>query len=259
MLAVGLSQVRRSIRVYIILPFLCAFYLYIRSENSPVFIFGYLLAEIHAAKHDRSVLPIATATHRRSLLAFLSSSPKAKTAILYTMVVIGLWFLSFPMNDGNHSFSYVTICSTLFKGYSYRQLRMVMQNFGAMFLCSAMVYLPRMQRIFSTRLCQYLGRISFSLYLMHGLMLRTVGHRLVLGMWDHYPKATFNDRMFIAAVCFLFVLMPATICISDVFWRVCEEPATNFVRKAEGWIVDKEEKPAQLTVQNAVQHIVTPQ
>lgn len=225
------------------LPLVCILYISHINVDVPLFIFGYFLAEVHAAYHDSGGLPVWSSIP----FSFIKSvsTHKVKTVFLYGLVVIGLWLLSFPNRDGDNSFSYVTLCRTFFAGWNYQLMCFSIQNYGAMILCLAIIYIPRLQRLFSTSVCQYLGRISYSLYLMHSLMLRTVGHRLILGLWDRYPREANTERMFIATLSFLFVMLPITISVSDLFWRMCETPATKFVRTLEGWIIVKEEKCIQ--------------
>lgn len=245
LLVAGTSQVRRAIRVYVILPMVCILYISHINVDVPLFVFGYILAEVHVAYHDCEELSAwPNISYSFSFMRFVSTY-RLKTVSLYGMVVIALWLLSFPNRDGDNSFSYITLCRVFFSGWNYQLMCFTIQNYGAMTLCFALIYIPRLQRLFSTRLCQYLGRISYSLYLMHGLMLRTVGHRLILGLWDRYPREANTERMFIATLSFLFVMLPITICASDLFWRMCETPATKFVRTLEGWIIVKEKKDMQ--------------
>jgi peptidoglycan/LPS O-acetylase OafA/YrhL len=50
---------------------------------------------------------------------------------------------------------------------------------GAVHLVFAIDNAPFLQAMFETPLAQYLGRISFSLYMVHGALLQVVGTRLV--------------------------------------------------------------------------------
>lgn len=95
------------------------------------------------------------------------------------------------------------------------------------------------------RVCQYLGRISFSLYLVHGLVLRTLSHRVVLGLWDVVNKRWAEEegreemRTGVVVGAFFVVVMPVTIWIGDLFWRGVEMRAVRFVKWVEKKMVDK--------------------
>jgi peptidoglycan/LPS O-acetylase OafA/YrhL len=241
LLVAMVAHIRREIRVYVIIPWCYLFWTYYRNFDTPLFLSGYFLAELHANLETVPLLPVSPfptfklKSHRSVLI-------KTMHTIAWSIVAfLGLWLLSFPTADGANTFGYVTLCNILHQ-YSYFQKRVAWQSFGASILCLALLYLPRAQRWLSLPLFQYLGRISFSLYLMHGLVIRTMGHRLILEGWNHFNEDAHTERMFLNVMVFVFAILPSTIWLSDIFWRGVEAPATNFVRYLEGLVLAKEEE-----------------
>ncbi|KAM7191302.1 Acyltransferase family domain containing protein [Naviculisporaceae sp. PSN 640] len=108
--------------------------------------------------------------------------------------------------------------------------------------------IPRMQwlkRFFETRFCQFLGRISFSLYLVHGPILATLGDRLYHAVG--YVRPFEDSKTHLAwwinlfplpkvgpmglEVSFLvphLVLLPLTFWVADFVTRAVDEPAVRF-------------------------------
>jgi hypothetical protein len=93
-----------------------------------------------------------------------------------------------------------------------------------------------LQSIFTTSFAQYLGDISFSLYMMHVQVEFTMGNWLVpkcmnlTGGWEN-GQFGFIAGMGLA----LLVLMPITIWISDVFSRGVDERCVRFAR----WVSER--------------------
>ncbi|KAF3934111.1 hypothetical protein ABW19_dt0209212 [Dactylella cylindrospora] len=247
LLVAMVSHLKRNFRVFIIIPSCYAFWAYYKKFDYPLFVSGYFLAEIHAAFETPSPLP--TAESSSSASARKRDMRKTLKTIFWSFVALfGLWLLSFPTRDGDRTFGYKTLCK-ITGHYSYYEKRVAWQSYGASILCFGLLYLPRAQAFLSLPLFQYLGRVSFSLYLMHGSIIRTMGHRFILEGWSHYPEDAYAGRMFINVVVFLFAILPTTVWLSDVFWRGVEAPCTNFVRWLEGLVVAKEQPaPTQVKI-----------
>lgn len=107
--------------------------------------------------------------------------------------------------------------------------------------------MPWMKRFFEGRFCQYLGRISFSLYLVHGPILVTLGDRLyaAVGLYAPFPKthemlAWWVNRMPLSISgpvglepAFLvpqIILLPFTLWVADFVTRTVDEPSVRFAQ-----------------------------
>lgn len=240
LLVVMISMIRRTFRIWVVLPWMFGFYFYHKKIETVLFITGYFLAELHAGLHLSLPLPTLLTPSPLSTRK-LFQSLKARKVIWWGLVFIGLFLLSFPTTDGEKSFGFVTISKSFNKSYRYYDKRQAIHCIGAVCLCFALLHLPRAQRWLSFPLFQYLGRISFSLYLVHGVIIRSLAHRLILGAWNHFPKDASVERTSIVIIAFLFAVLPATICVADLFWRVVEGPSVEIVKWFERVVIVKED------------------
>jgi peptidoglycan/LPS O-acetylase OafA/YrhL len=110
----------------------------------------------------------------------------------------------------------------LFAGYFFPDL-------GALLLVFVLSKADFLQKIFTTRIAQYLGDISLSIYMLHVLILTTVGNWLIvhcliatrgLGGWG------FPITMTIALSCCAIV----TFWIADIYWRLVDTRSIHFAR-----------------------------
>lgn len=121
---------------------------------------------------------------------------------------------------------------------------------AAVFLVASIRHISWLKRFFETSVCQYLGRISYALYLIHGPVLWTVGDRLYLATgWkrpaqmEHIPHWADKLKLpsagpFCLEVSFLLphiILLPATLCLADLVTRMVDQPAVRFA----GWLYRK--------------------
>jgi peptidoglycan/LPS O-acetylase OafA/YrhL len=102
--------------------------------------------------------------------------------------------------------------------------------------CPIMIFLEvnePLQRFLSLRIPTYLGRISFSLYLLHDSYFHTVGQGIFkwLGGYDVVSKNLF-----------LHLLIPSLIYIplSELFTRYFELPSVALIRKLEKFLIDND-------------------
>ena len=109
-------------------------------------------------------------------------------------------------------------------------------SIGGIFLIFALEMAPFLQSFFTTRFAQYLGEISFSLYMVHLQIEYTLGEWLVpkcmnlTGGWAN-GQFGFVSGMVLA----LMVCGPVTFWVADVFTRLVDEKCVKFAR----WVSDK--------------------
>ena len=108
---------------------------------------------------------------------------------------------------------------------------------GAVQIVMAVHQIPTLQKVFTSSVGQYLGDISFSLYLMHGPLQGVLEWRVIPGVWrffvdpeaESYGMASYT----MAWACGLLILAPMTIWISDIFWRFVDVQSVHFARWLE--------------------------
>jgi peptidoglycan/LPS O-acetylase OafA/YrhL len=87
-----------------------------------------------------------------------------------------------------------------------------------------------LQRIFNNSFSQYLGKISFSLYLIHGSVIHTLGYSLLETSWRVIGEDRKETCFVVMAACVTVV----SIWWADVFVRLVDVPSVTFARWLEG-------------------------
>jgi peptidoglycan/LPS O-acetylase OafA/YrhL len=129
--------------------------------------------------------------------------------------------------------------------------------FWAAFLAVASVpRLPWLKRFFETRFCQYLARISFALYLVHGLVIWTLGDRLYAAVGLERPKHKDGIAQWVGKfplskkgpmgleVAFWLpqlIILPVTFYVAEVVTKLVDEPTVKFT----SWLYRKTLAPVQ--------------
>jgi peptidoglycan/LPS O-acetylase OafA/YrhL len=123
--------------------------------------------------------------------------------------------------------------------------------FWAAFLAVASIpRLPFLKRFFETRICQYLARISFALYLVHGLVIWSLGDRLYAAVglerpkhkdgfphWvDKFPVSKKGPMgLEIAFWVPQLIILPITLYLAEVVTKIFDTPAVRFTN----WLYKK--------------------
>lgn len=101
--------------------------------------------------------------------------------------------------------------------------------FGAFQIVGACTQLRCLQRIFNTPIAQYLGNISYALYLTHNLTLTILEPRFLPMLDNLFGKSTMWGRQ-LAWAGGLCIYLPAIIFVADLFWRAIDTPTVKFAR-----------------------------
>jgi peptidoglycan/LPS O-acetylase OafA/YrhL len=130
---------------------------------------------------------------------------------------------------------------------------------AALFTVASIPRLPLLKRFFETRVCQYLARISFALYLVHGLVIWTLGDRLyaVVGLerpnhktgipqWMNKLPVSKKGPMGLELAFWMpqLVILPVTLYLAEIVTKMVDEPSVKFTN----WLYKKtlaEPRPQQ--------------
>ncbi|KAI1409504.1 acyltransferase family-domain-containing protein [Hypoxylon sp. FL1857] len=157
------------------------------------------------------------------------SARKLVNALLILTMIFGLFLCGYPRDHNTQTPGYIWT-KYVWPFTAYR--RRFWLAIGAMLFVGPMAFLPSVQSVFLTRPARYLGRISFALYLVHGLGNRTIGKWLLNtcwaligeeGFWPYAISFTISTTLY----------FPIVIWASDMFWRGVDVPSTNFARWLE--------------------------
>lgn len=126
---------------------------------------------------------------------------------------------------------------------------------AAIFTVSSIPRLPWLKQFFETRFCQYLARISFALYLVHGPVMWILSERLYAAVgltrpeykenipqWiDKFPlskKGPFGLEL--AFWLPQLIILPVTLWAAEVVTKLFDEPSVKFAN----WLYRKSQAPA---------------
>lgn len=282
MFLLALCQAKRSIHALVVFVVGVYWQFAIGDTHSPymaMFCAGMLLAELAI------VFPPPTSSRGHENTYFNRRNTRSfrqiHQLIAVTLFIVALFCLSAPRFGMKDSSGYVTITKFIPIEYEedpakllvclgsillvlvimYSPTRMAIQN-GAQGQGTGLLEqkhydaanAPLFQRLFTNRVSQYLGRISFSLYLWHEPLKAVIG--------AGYAQATaMLSQNYIAAAAttttpealkqldgqfnrdYLSYLIPgvfwttiAVIWVSDVFCRLVDEPSTRFARRMSQWM-----------------------
>ncbi|KAE8441532.1 hypothetical protein EG329_004878 [Mollisiaceae sp. DMI_Dod_QoI] len=144
--------------------------------------------------------------------------------------ITGVYLGAQPQNLSSTSPGYMTIMSWLPRQYGNNP-DVFFPCIGGVVLIFALENAPFLQSIFTTPFAQYLGDISFSLYMLHGQVLFTLGQWIVpkamnvTGGWENGGLG-FGGGLVLAGV----LLLPFTFWVSDLFWRGVDVRSVKFAK-----------------------------
>lgn len=144
--------------------------------------------------------------------------------------IFALYLLSQPDAQGENTPGWMYLASLIPEWvadkYRYWQCN------GAMLFVFCVARMPAWQRFFNSAPVQYLGRLSYAIYLMHGPVLHTVGYGIERWAWSVTGVEGWNYYLgfWLAAV----FVVPCVVWAADVFWRAVDAPVVRFAKWFEG-------------------------
>ncbi|KAI0481080.1 acyltransferase family-domain-containing protein [Xylariaceae sp. FL0804] len=227
LLLLGLARTRAAVRLAVELLLVVHSFAHKRWDVA-LFIAGVVLAELEVLLQE---LPSSSSSSSSS-----SPPPSGRrgrsrlvSALLVVVLVVGVFLTGYPRDHNTKTPGYMW-SRHVWPFTAYR--RRFWLAVGAILTVGPMVFLPSVQAVFLTRPARYLGRISFALYLVHGLGNRTIGKWLLNGCWDYIGKDGFwpYTASFVVSTTLYF---PIIVWLSDIFWRAVDVPSIDFARWLE--------------------------
>lgn len=166
----------------------------------------------------------------------------------FVLFLLGLYFLSCPYNSAEQTPVYQTLIRWLNPSW-YKALEHSywLWTLGAIFLLSSASHSRDIRWVYNNAFSQYLGKISFALYLVHGPVLHCVSYGL-LPLWVRITEP-FGGRstqlgFFLQWLMGLVVSYPVVFYFADVAYRLLDVPSVRFAR----WCEEVLEVPAWRTL-----------
>lgn len=203
------------------------------------FLGGMFVAEITLAQ-DRSLFTLSSSP--TILPKFMVDDPpkgKCNTAIKHSLLqafwvanlICGLFIASWTNNHVDEVWGLRYLDAHTPEPYEGQRFWFCLGGFQIVAACTQVRFL---QRIFIGNVPQYLGSISYALYLTHNLCLTILEPRVAPRLDQYFGKTTLWGRQCFWGMGLVFYL-PIVICVADLFWRLVDTPTVRFGR----WLEEK--------------------
>lgn len=129
---------------------------------------GAILAELDVNRLQQAVVLPKTEQPPRV------KKDRLRSAAWVAVFILGLYLLSFPDSNPQKTYGYKTLFSLI--PPTFTQPNRFWHVIGSVLVAQSINVMKPLQRFFNSSAVTYLGKISFALYLMHGLVLHTFGY-----------------------------------------------------------------------------------
>lgn len=243
-LILALSKVKQTPRLLIIGIF--EFYvIWIGRWDMGLFIGGMLLAEIQFLRRDLFPEPSLSLNDSTNLSQpesrFLEHLQKYLQHLLtICLFFLGLFLIGFPDYHTKRTPGLVGLYSWTPEQYqTFYLIQKFWNTLGSLLVLMAISFsppigsatdlTPLLQIPFNTRLAQYLGDISFSLYMLHGPLIYGIGWAMLMA-----AKAAPETYLWAFAK-YVVVVLGLSLWGADIFWRLVDSQSTIFGK----WVASK--------------------
>ncbi|KAG9699474.1 hypothetical protein KCU95_g647, partial [Aureobasidium melanogenum] len=196
-----------------------------------LFYSGFLLAELdfrrQALAAAKSVLPAISSALPTSL-----QRQRLWTTLYIFVFLVGIYLGGQPQMNVENAPGWATLYSWIPSYVEHKQRYWV--GWAAILLVWSTSNSALLQRLFTNGPVQYLGKISFSLYLMHGPITHTIGYASMDFFWRMIGEDTYVTKE-IGFVLAAIVNISSTIWVADMFMRAVDTPTVQFTK----WVEEK--------------------
>jgi peptidoglycan/LPS O-acetylase OafA/YrhL len=156
----------------------------------------------------------------------IAAGPRLRrgAALFVPLGLYGLLLASTPVASAIRPAFYEALLPPLF-GSDPLDQRIAAQIIGATLVIAGLVAIEALQRPFTTRPFLFLGRISFALYILHFLVLNSVGAVIVSALYD---VGSFAAVRLLASATVIVI----SIAAAWAFTRLVDEPTLRFLSRA---------------------------
>ncbi|KAH8734204.1 acyltransferase 3 [Ilyonectria robusta] len=193
------------------------------------FLGGTMLSEIDILSDPvQGLPPVAGATKgRQALFKKPAFGARAKR---WGVIILALYFLSYPDAGAEYTPGFVVLSYFVPKYYIPLSGWMFYQAIGALLLLPCVLRSPFLRGILEGPVAQYLGKISFSLYLVHGPILHSLGFWIMPRLFERVGQAG-------GFVIGYVVLLSITLYLADWWYRKIDVWSMTVGRRVESMLV----------------------
>ncbi|KAL4922514.1 acyltransferase family-domain-containing protein [Aspergillus aurantiobrunneus] len=183
------------------------------------------------SSHNRASLP-----QQRSAFHLLS---RKRWIALF---ILGLYLGSTP-NTG-YKFTPFYMWTWHVTPKTYPEPHRFPQTLGAVMIVYSINHSKDIQKLFVNPLSQYLGKISFAFYIVHGPILHSLGYSLMPNIWRITGKETDFQYCFGFLIGW-FICLAISLWAGDLFWRMVDIPSVNLSRWVESKVLTQTSGPGK--------------
>ncbi|KAJ5812026.1 hypothetical protein N7474_008327 [Penicillium riverlandense] len=207
-----------------------------------LFLFGMLMAEIDLVNGtwERPNTPTAAVADDKAHI-HVSAGTKvtirlSRRRLWITLFTVGLFIGSVP----NLGFKWTPFYSWLWHltPKPYPEPHRFPQTIGAVLIVFSINNCPDIQKLFVNPLSQYLGKISYAFYIVHGPILHSLGYSIMPTIWRIVGKET-DFQYCLGFLIGWSICLPVSIWAGDLFWRAVDIPSVKFARWLETRVIVK--------------------
>jgi peptidoglycan/LPS O-acetylase OafA/YrhL len=177
------------------------------------------------------------------------TAKRALQAFCVINLVFAMWLMGWPdkFNDATPSWNwmYHSFTPLIYRDKGLRSVQFFWHCISALQVVFACQQLPLLQYVLNMRVPQYLGKISFALYLVHLSILMVVAPRVLPwvlygleGKWNAKGKGGGVGTWVVSGV----IVMGVLVWVADLFWRGVDKGCVRVARRVEEWVVVREEE-----------------
>ncbi|KAI4099136.1 MAG: hypothetical protein L6R37_006092 [Teloschistes peruensis] len=148
--------------------------------------------------------------------------------LLWSVFILGMYLASYPYIPPKEGIFFSKLAWMV--NYKVEGRRIFHVIAGTLILL-AIVHEPFLQIPFQTAFPRYLGRISYAFYLLHGLLIRVVGSRILHRSWK--ITGTEGRQLDAGFLLGFTLLIPLVVWTADLFERAIDRPCILCAKRLE--------------------------
>ncbi|KAF7550304.1 hypothetical protein G7Z17_g5791 [Cylindrodendrum hubeiense] len=196
------------------------------------FLGGMLLSETDIRRSsDPGQLPPAAGGGIKDRQAAFQPSSSGSRVKRWLVILVALYFLSYPDAGAEYTPGFVILSYFVPKYYIPLSGWMFYQSMGALMLLPCVLRSPFLRGHLEGPVAQYLGKISFSLYIVHGPILHSLGFWIMPRLFERVGQP---GGFLIGYI----VLLSITLYLADLWYRKIDVWSTTVGRRVERLLLD---------------------
>jgi peptidoglycan/LPS O-acetylase OafA/YrhL len=176
--------------------------------------------------------PLETLRFDKSLSTSLKS-PLLRDAGYYLLFLVGIFLLCCPSSDieSTPGYGFLQYCTPS----TYSDPKRFPHTAGALLVVYCIMRSPVLRRPFNSNFAQYFGRISYSLYIVHGPLNHIIGYAVTPTIWQRLTGNDTTWKWCLGLAMGTAILLPCVIVCAELYWRLIERWSINASRRLEAW------------------------